>query len=234
MARQAYQEQLLKLNGELIEMGDLCEEAMSLVMKALREKDEEIAVSVHKIEQKIDQKERDIEAMCMNLLLRQQPVSGDLRSISSALRMIADMERIGDRTADIADVSRHLTDFQLEVHPKIFHMGKIASKMVNDSVNAFVRKDDKLAAEALAEAKVLAKEIEEKQLVLKMKVGEGGRTFGSISTKEIAAEAKKQLGYDLDKKKMHCEPIKNLGFHDVTIKVHPQVTATLRVKVEEK
>ena len=88
--------------------------------------------------------------------------------------------------------------------------------------------DDKLAAEALA------KEIEEKQLVLKMKVGEGGRTFGSISTKEIAAEAKKQLGYDLDKKKMHCEPIKNLGFHDVAIKVHPQVTATLRVKVEEK
>ena len=141
MARQAYQEQLLKLNGELIEMGDLCEEAMSLVMKALREKDEEIAVSVHKIEQKIDQKERDIEAMCMTLLLRQQPVSGDLRSISSALRMIADMERIGDQTADIADVSRHLTDFQLEVHPKIFHMGKIASKMVNDSVNAFVRKD---------------------------------------------------------------------------------------------
>ena len=89
--------------------------------------------------------------------------------------------------------------------------------------------DDKLAAEALADAKVL-----EKQLVLKMKVGEGGRTFGSISTKEIAAEAKKQLGYDLDKKKMHCEPIKNLGFHDVAIKVHPQVTATLRVKVEEK
>ena len=89
--------------------------------------------------------------------------------------------------------------------------------------------DDKLAAEALADAKVLAKEIEEKQLVLKMKVGEGGRTFGSISTKEIAAEAKKQLGYDLDKKKMHCEPIKNLGFHDVAIKVHPQVTATLRV-----
>ena len=150
MARQAYQEQLLKLNGELIEMGDLCEEAMSLVMKALREKDEEIAVSVHKIEQKIDQKERDIEAMCMTLLLRQQPVSGDLRSISSALRMIADMERIGDQTADIADVSRHLTDFQLEVHPKIFQMGKIASKMVNDSVNAFVRKDDKLAAEVIA------------------------------------------------------------------------------------
>ena len=94
--------------------------------------------------------------------------------------------------------------------------------------------DKKVAAEELAEAKVLAKEIEGKQLVVKMKVGECGRTFGSISTKEIAQEAKKQLGFDLDKKKMHCEPIKNLGFHDVAVKVHPEVTATLRVKVEEK
>ena len=94
--------------------------------------------------------------------------------------------------------------------------------------------DEKLAAEALADAKALAKEIEGKQLVVKMRVGNGGRTFGSISTKEIAVEAKKQLGYDLDKKKMYCEPIKSLGYHDVAIKLHPQVTATLRVKVEEK
>lgn len=94
--------------------------------------------------------------------------------------------------------------------------------------------DEKLAAEVLADAKALAKEIEGKQLVVKMRVGNGGRTFGSISTKEIAVEAKKQLGYDLDKKKMHCEPIKSLGYHDVVIKLHPQVTATLRVKVEEK
>ena len=113
-------------------------------------------------------------------------------------------------------------------------LGTIATKKALNDLKLRKANDDKLAAEALAEAKVLAKEIEEKQLVLKMKVGEGGRTFGSISTKEIAAEAKKQLGYDLDKKKMHCELIKNLGFHDVTIKVHPQVTATLRVKVEEK
>ena len=94
--------------------------------------------------------------------------------------------------------------------------------------------DEKLAAEALADAKALAKEIEGKQLVVKMRVGNGGRTFGSISTKEIAVEAKKQLGYDLDKKKMHCEPIKSLGYHDVEVMLHPQVTATLRVKVEEK
>ena len=94
--------------------------------------------------------------------------------------------------------------------------------------------DAKLAKEALEDAKKLAEEIEGKQLVVQMKVGNGGRTFGSISTKEIATEAKKQLGFELDKKKMHCEPIKNLGFHDVAIRLHPQVTATLRVKVEEK
>ena len=94
--------------------------------------------------------------------------------------------------------------------------------------------DDKLAAEALADAKVLAKEIEEKQLVLKMKVGEGGRTFGSISTKEIAAAAKTQLGLDIDKKKLHLqEPIRMVGTVIVPYKVHPQVTAELTVKVAE-
>ena len=149
MTRELYKEQLLKLNGQLIQMGDLCEEAMSLVMKALREKDDEIAAGVHRIEQEIDQKERDIESMCMKLLLRQQPVAGDLRNISAALRMIADMERIGDQTADIADISKYVTNFQFEVHPSIFKMGKVVSKMVNDSVNAFVRKEEKLARQVI-------------------------------------------------------------------------------------
>lgn len=149
MARELYNEQLHRLNSELIRMGDLCEEAMSLVMKALRERDEEIAAGVHRIEQEIDQKERDIESMCMKLLLRQQPVASDLRNISSALRMIADMERIGDQTADIADISKYITEFQLEIHPSVFTMGKLASKMVNDSVNAFVRKEEKLARQVI-------------------------------------------------------------------------------------
>ena len=149
MTRELYKEQLRKLHGQLIQMGDLCEEAMSLVMKALREKDDEIAAGVHRIEQEIDQKERDIESMCMKLLLRQQPVAGDLRNISAALRMIADMERIGDQTADIADISKYVTNFQFEVHPSIFKMGKVVSKMVNDSVNAFVRKEEKLARQVI-------------------------------------------------------------------------------------
>ena len=94
--------------------------------------------------------------------------------------------------------------------------------------------EDKLAAQRLEEAKALAVEIEEKSVIVPMKVGEGGRTFGSISTKEIAAETEKQLGYKLDKKKMSVEPIKTLGVHNVTLRLHPQVTATLKVKVVEK
>ena len=154
---------------------------------------------MYKIEQKIDQKERDIEAMCMTLLLRQQPVSGDLRSISSALRMIADMERIGDQTADIADVSRHLTDFQLEVHPKIFHMGKIASKMVNDSVNAFVRKDDKLAAEVIATDDQVDRLFEEIKMELMEEIA-----------KNVPLSRKLRPEWDR-------EVLQNIGFSDIEI-----------------
>ena len=94
--------------------------------------------------------------------------------------------------------------------------------------------DDKLAAEALADAKVLAKEIEEKQLVLKMKVGEGGRTFGSVSSKEISEAAKKQLNLDIDKKKLQLEsPIRNLGVTNVPVRLHPKVTGSLKVWVKE-
>ena len=90
-------------------------------------------------------------------------------------------------------------------------------------------------AQELADAKALAVKIEEKAVTVSMKIGEGGRTFGAISTKEIAAEAKQQLGLDIDKKKMKLdEPIKTLGTHDVTVKLHKDVTATLKVKVVEK
>ena len=184
MTRELYKEQLRKLNGELIQMGDLCEEAMSLVMKALREKDDEIAAGVHRVEQEIDQKERDIEAMCMKLLLRQQPVAGDLRNISAALRMIADMERIGDQTADIADISKYITDFQFEIHPSIFKMGKVVSKMVNDSVNAFVRKEEKIARQVID----MDDEVDRLFEVVKRELVEDIRK----------AKNREQDGYDLD------------------------------------
>lgn len=93
---------------------------------------------------------------------------------------------------------------------------------------------DKVAAEQLAAAKELSAQIAELSVEVKMKVGEGGKTFGAISTKEIAAAAKEQLNLEIDKKKISVdEPIRSLGVHNVKIKLHPKVTATLKVKVSE-
>ncbi len=91
----------------------------------------------------------------------------------------------------------------------------------------------KLAQEILEQAQALAKEIESKSILLKIKSGEGGRTFGSVSTKEIAIALKEQLGYDIDKKKLVLnDPIKNMGTYTVPVKLHPKVTAELKVKVD--
>lgn len=95
--------------------------------------------------------------------------------------------------------------------------------------------DEKIAAENLEKAKILAGEISGKSVTLSIKAGSDGRAFGSVSTKEISAAAKEQLGYDLDKKKMHlAEPIKNVGSFTVPVKLHPKVTAELKVIVKEK
>lgn len=93
---------------------------------------------------------------------------------------------------------------------------------------------EKVAQEQLAAAKALAEEIKEKIVEVKIKAGEGGRTFGSVSTKEISAAVKEQLNLDIDKKKMSLnDPIKALGTYEVAVKLHAKVTATLRVKVTE-
>ena len=95
--------------------------------------------------------------------------------------------------------------------------------------------EEKIAKEILEEAKAFAKELEDKQVELKIKVGKDGRTFGSISTKEIAAAAKSQLGYDIDKKKMQlADAIKSPGVFNVPIKLHPKVVGTLKVHVTEE
>lgn len=95
---------------------------------------------------------------------------------------------------------------------------------------------EKVAQENLNAAKALAEEISSKEVTVTIKTGEGGKTFGSVSSKEIAAAAKAQLGLELDKRKMQLEDggLKSLGFHQVTIKLHPKVTTTLKVKVTEE
>ncbi len=109
--RNRFDEQLEKLNAELITMGALCEQAITIAINALLYGNDDDKVQfnkVHETEREIDQKERDIENLCMRLLLQQQPVAGDLRKISSALKMISDMERIGDQASDISDITMHI------------------------------------------------------------------------------------------------------------------------------
>ena len=101
--RTHFDEQLEKLHLELIRMGALCEDAISAAAKALLEQDPALAAKAQEAEEEIDRAEGDVERLCMQLLLRQQPVAKDLREVSSALKMISDLERIGDQAADIAE-----------------------------------------------------------------------------------------------------------------------------------
>lgn len=140
-----FDEQLELLNRKLIEMGALCEDAISASMHTLKnETDKQSAEKAAALEREIDHKEREIESLCMKLLLQQQPVARDLRTISSALKMISDLERIGDQAADIADLVPYITLPNGDcLH--IAEMTRAVIGMVTDSVDSFVRRDLELA-----------------------------------------------------------------------------------------
>ena len=143
--RNRFDRQLEKLNTELINMGALCEDAMTCAVHAIFDKDEALIEKAEERERQIDQMERDVENLCMRLLLQQQPVARDLRIISSALKMISDMERIGDQSQDIAEIAGfvHSTNLAGKVH--ISEMATEAVKMVTTGVDSFVKKDLSLA-----------------------------------------------------------------------------------------
>ncbi len=143
--RSRFDEQLNILNTEMIEMGALCEEAIALASKALSTGDISYAKKVEPISSDIDHKERDIEARCMKLLLQQQPVAKDLRQISAALKMITDMERIGDQAEDIAEIITYLEGKTADETVHIRDMAAERISMVTDSVDAYVKKDTELA-----------------------------------------------------------------------------------------
>lgn len=145
MVRSRFDSQLEQLDIEMIKMGALCEEAITASMKAFVENDDAAAKVAFDKESEIDRKERDIEALCMRLLLQQQPVARDLRLISSALKMISDMERIGDQAADIAEITAFVKDNETKSKLHIRDMATAAVKMVTESVDSFVNKDLKLA-----------------------------------------------------------------------------------------
>ena len=174
--RNRFDEQLEQLNVGLIKMGALCEESIACAVKALfDEKTSEMITKVNDNEEETDHMEHDIEALCMKLLLHQQRVAKDLRCVSSALKMISDMERIGDQSQDIAEIAGfvHSTELAGKVH--ISDMANEAISMVTMSVDSFVRKDVKLAKAAIeADDKVDARFLEVKRELIELVRSDSG------------------------------------------------------------
>lgn len=156
--RDRFHEQLQQLSEALITMGALCEEAISDAAKSYFTGDRRLGERAGQLEQQIDQQQRDIESLCMQLLLRQQPVASDLRKVSTALKMVTDVERIGDQASDIAELVLHLhaksTD-AVGVLEDILKMGDDVLKMVKRSIAAYVQVDLAAAAEVIAHDDVI-------------------------------------------------------------------------------
>ncbi len=149
--RKQFETQLEELNLQLIKMGALCETAIARAVRALLNQDNELANLVIQQEREINQYEKDIESLCLKLLLQQQPVAKDLRIISAALKMITDMERIGDQAEEIAMIvtKADLTNAVNSVHLK--EMALAAIKMVNESIDSFVKQDLNLAYKIISD-----------------------------------------------------------------------------------
>ena len=143
--RDFFQEQLKELNRELVKMGADCEEIIALASDSLTGWNEELAKNVSVIGARIDEGYRTVENICLKLLLRQQPVARDLRVISAAMKMITDMERIGDQAEDIVDLVPQMERRADEKYPKIREMAKAAKQMVTEAVDAYVKQDLGLA-----------------------------------------------------------------------------------------
>jgi len=149
--RSKFDEQLALLNNCLIEMGAIVEQAIMSAIKALVEQDVALAQKVISSDDEIDEKEKEIESLCLKLLLQQQPVARDLRLVSSALKMITDLERIGDHASDISEITLLLAGKPyIRKLEHITQMAEETVKMVNKSIDAYVKKDEALANEVIA------------------------------------------------------------------------------------
>lgn len=137
--RNEFDRQLSQLNRELITMGALCEEAITSAVKYLIDQDESNKRACMDADRQIDQKERDIEALCIKLILQQQPVAKDLRVVSAALKMISDMERIGDQASDIVEIAPYVAKRGTLGETHIREMAEATIKMVSESIESFVK-----------------------------------------------------------------------------------------------
>jgi len=149
--RKRFDEQLEELNKEMQEMGNMVEDSIQKAIEALLKQDEQLAQSVMEADALVDQKQKEIESICFTLLMQQQPVASDLRVISAALKMVTDMERIGDHAADISEMTLHLAH---EPYIKnLDHIRQMATEttwMLIQSIEAYVEKDTKKASGVIA------------------------------------------------------------------------------------
>ena len=173
--RNRFDQQLEKLNVELVTMGALCEDALTYAIRALFDRESDMAERAEEAEKQIDQMEREIESICMRLLLQQQPVARDLRVISSALKMIGDMERIGDQAADIAEIVKYLKEDEVPNLGHLREMSDFAAGMVTASINSFVRQDLDLARKVILDDDVVDGYFEKVKEALIGLIAEGDR-----------------------------------------------------------
>ena len=179
--RSRFDQQLELLNRELIEMGALCEEVIALASRALTEGEPELAAQVAPLDAEIDRKEREIETLCLRLLLQQQPVARDLRQISAALKMITDRERIGDQAEDIAEIITCMNGRTAENRELLRSMSLAVIRMVTESVDAYVRRDTRLAEKVIADDDIVDGDFDQVKAALIQKIAahpeEGGHAL---------------------------------------------------------
>jgi len=149
MMRNEYEQQLELLHTELVSMGDACEEVITCAVASLDNNDQALTRRVFEVDSGIDRREREIESLCLKLLLRQQPVASDLRRVSSALKMISDMERIGDQASDIAELAPYMRGHAEKDMQDLQAMSAEVIRMVKGSIDSFVRQDLALARQVI-------------------------------------------------------------------------------------
>ena len=172
--RKHFDDQIAQLGEQMMAMGALVENTIERAIRALQTDDMAEAAAIRDGDHVVDEKEREVEAMCIHMLLQQQPVARDLRTISAALKMITDMERIGDQAADISEIVTYMSEENLiQELDRIDAMARAASQMVTQSVDAYVKKDLELAKKVIADDDAVDELFEEiKRELIRMIAGE--------------------------------------------------------------
>ncbi len=180
--RNRFDRQLDELNTRLVQMGRLCETAIKKATQALQNNALDMATDIIDSDEDINRAEKAIETLCLRLLMEQQPVARDLRQISAALKMITDLERIGDWASDIAEIILSSGEVPSGDYPNVVKMSEAASKMVVEAVDAYVKKDLGLAKEVQEEDDIVDELFEQNRnlLIERIKQTSGKEATGAV------------------------------------------------------